>query len=146
MDGLRISEVARRTGLPASTIRFYESEGLIEPARRDANGYRSYSAHEVDRLRLLADAKRLGLGLAQVRHVLAARAESQRCEHAQAELLAVIADQLEATRTRIEELQRLAGELQATAVHVRSATIRDACSDSCVAAALTGASGPASAR
>jgi len=82
MTGLHISEVAERTGLPASTIRYYESAGLIAPAERGANGYRLYGDAEVERLSFIAGAKRLNLGLADVRQLVAAR-ESNLSEHVQ---------------------------------------------------------------
>ncbi len=39
---MKIGELAERTGLATSRIRFYERIGLLKAARRQANGYRSY--------------------------------------------------------------------------------------------------------
>ena len=39
---LRIGELAQRTGLAPSRIRFYERIGLLQTVERQANGYRSY--------------------------------------------------------------------------------------------------------
>lgn len=41
----RIQEFAALTGLSADTLRYYEKEGLLAPAR-DANGYRIYSERD----------------------------------------------------------------------------------------------------
>lgn len=40
---MRIGELARRSGLKATTIRFYEDRGLLPEPPRDASGYRSYA-------------------------------------------------------------------------------------------------------
>lgn len=66
MDGLLVSELARRSGVPATTLRFYEREGLL-PAGRTTSGYRVYDDVAVDRLAFIATAKRLGLALPEIR-------------------------------------------------------------------------------
>src|SRR6187431_1356117 len=103
MQNMKISEVARRTGLAASTIRFYEAEGLIEPAARDTNGYRSYGEADVQRLSFIAGAKQLDLGMAEVRQLLAAREQSERCEHVQRDMREVVVARLAETEARIAE-------------------------------------------
>jgi MerR family regulatory protein len=47
VDGLRVSELAERAGVAASTVRFYERAGLLTPARRAANGDRMFEADPV---------------------------------------------------------------------------------------------------
>ena len=46
---MNIKEMEERSGLPRSGIRFYESEGLLSPAR-SANGYRDYSESDLETL------------------------------------------------------------------------------------------------
>lgn len=46
---MTINEVEARTGLDRGTVRYYESEGLIDP-QREANGYRNYTAADVEKL------------------------------------------------------------------------------------------------
>jgi len=41
---MRIGELARRSGLTTSRIRFYEAKGLLNVVSRKANGYREYPA------------------------------------------------------------------------------------------------------
>jgi MerR family redox-sensitive transcriptional activator SoxR len=61
-----IGEVAARSGLAASAIRYYESEGLIaKPARR--NGRRVYDESILDELGLIELAKRAGFSVAEIR-------------------------------------------------------------------------------
>jgi MerR family transcriptional regulator, heat shock protein HspR len=85
-----ISVAAELAGLHPQTLRIYEREGLLEPAR-SSGGTRRYSGEDVERLRLIADLTTAGLNLAGVKRVLALEAE------------------LEAMRATIE---RLDGELQ----------------------------------
>ena len=67
---LSIGELARRTGLPVRTIRFWSDIGVLPPVARSASGRRLYGAACVARLELVATLRELGLGLADVRRVL----------------------------------------------------------------------------
>ncbi|MGI5500801.1 MerR family transcriptional regulator [Lentzea sp. CA-135723] len=67
---LTIGELARRTGLPARTLRFWSNEGVIAPAGRSAGGYRLFDAAGVARVELIRTLRELGLGLDDVRRVL----------------------------------------------------------------------------
>ena len=67
---MRIGEVARRTGLKASAIRFYEAEGLLPCAPR-ASGRREFDARTIERLQLIAAAQRHGFRLGEIREMLA---------------------------------------------------------------------------
>ena len=59
-----IAEVARRTGLPSSTLRYYEKKGLIRPSRTVGHT-RMYSADDVEEIaRLLRLTRDLGVNLA----------------------------------------------------------------------------------
>jgi MerR family transcriptional regulator, light-induced transcriptional regulator len=63
MEGLAISEVARRTGLAAGTIRMWEQRyGFPEPGRTPS-GYRRYSAADVEVLRRALALKAEGLSI-----------------------------------------------------------------------------------
>jgi len=68
---LTIGEVARRSGLTASALRFYDREGVLVPADVDAlTGYRRYAVAQVRAARLLASLRRVGMPLAEVALVL----------------------------------------------------------------------------
>jgi DNA-binding transcriptional MerR regulator len=71
---LSIGELARRTGLPVRTIRFWSDAGVLPPATRTQSGRRLYDAACADRAELVATLRELGLGLADVRRVLAGQA------------------------------------------------------------------------
>ena len=67
---LKIGEVSRLSGVPAKTIRYYESVGLLgEPDRAD-NGYRIYARDTVRTLRFVRQARGLGFSLDEVRTLL----------------------------------------------------------------------------
>jgi DNA-binding transcriptional MerR regulator len=58
-----IGQLARRTGVPTRTVRFWSDAGLVPPASRSASGYRLYDAAAVARLDLIRTLRELGLGL-----------------------------------------------------------------------------------
>ncbi len=64
---MKIGELAQRTGLAASRIRFYERIGLLDTAEREANGYRSYPDDAVLALRLIVAGQRAGFSLDELR-------------------------------------------------------------------------------
>ncbi len=68
---MNISEVAKKTGLTAKSIRLYEDKGLIESPYRLANGYRDYDDRHIDDLLLIARCKRVGFSLDECKAMLA---------------------------------------------------------------------------
>ena len=67
---MNIGTVAHRSGVPAKTIRYYESVGLIPPAERKSNGYRRYGELDVQALRFIQRARRLGFAVEEVAQLL----------------------------------------------------------------------------
>ncbi|MCQ4210077.1 helix-turn-helix domain-containing protein [Streptomyces longispororuber] len=72
---LTIGQLARRTGLTVRTIRYWSDEGVLHPVTRSDGGYRLYDAESVARLELIRTLRELGLGLTDVRKVLAGDAD-----------------------------------------------------------------------
>ena len=66
---LPIGEVAKRAGIAASALRYYEREGLI-PAAARAGGRRVYDPEVLDRLALVRAAKQAGFTIAEIRDFL----------------------------------------------------------------------------
>lgn len=67
--GLPIGQVADRTGLAQSAIRFYETENLVTPFR-NAGGQRRYDRADIRRLSFVMIAQGLGFSISQIRDVL----------------------------------------------------------------------------
>ena len=67
---MNIGEVARRSGLPSKTIRYYEDIGLIRPLRSD-NGYRAFQEKDLHKLAFLGRARTLGFSIEDCRTLLA---------------------------------------------------------------------------
>jgi DNA-binding transcriptional MerR regulator len=65
-----IGQLARRTGVPARTIRFWSDAGLVPPSARSGSGYRLYDAAAAARLDLVRTLRELGLGLDVIEAVL----------------------------------------------------------------------------
>lgn len=105
---MKIGELATACSLPTQTIRYYERRGLLPPAERRPNGYRSYDGSAVDRIQFIQRAQAAGLTLAEITGVIKVRADGTApCEHVN-ELLN---DKLAEIDDRIRELQQLRGDL-----------------------------------
>jgi DNA-binding transcriptional MerR regulator len=68
---LTIGKVARSSGVPARTIRFYESRGVLRPPGRTNAGYRLYRQDDVGQLVFVRRARGLGLSLEQLKALTA---------------------------------------------------------------------------
>lgn len=68
--GLGIGDIAARTGLSVSAIRYYETEGLVTPARSDG-GTRHFARSDIRRLSFVRIAQGLGFSIAEIRAALA---------------------------------------------------------------------------
>ena len=71
--GVRIGEVAQRSGLPVKTIRFYSDEGLILPSSRTEGRYRLFDEGVYAELTLIRTLKALEIPLVDIKAILAAR-------------------------------------------------------------------------
>lgn len=130
-SGLRIGELARRAGVTAKAIRFYERKGILPPATRAANRYRVYGEEAVETLRFVRQAAGLGLTLAEIEEILAIRQGGrppcthvrQLLRHKAAELDRKLAD-LRQVRRRIDESlaawKRRAGTGAAVCPHIEA--------------------------
>ncbi|MCY6382487.1 redox-sensitive transcriptional activator SoxR [Hoeflea prorocentri] len=68
-DRLSIGELARRTGLAVSAIRYYEAEGLLT-AERNAGGQRRFLRSDIRRLSFILIAQQFGFTLEKIREQL----------------------------------------------------------------------------
>lgn len=99
---MKIGELARRTGLTASTIRFYEAKGLLNAVQRQSNGYREYSLDAVAVLSVIVNAQQTGFTLDEIAQVLPQDFSSWRHDELIAALRKKIAD-IEAMEVRLAQ-------------------------------------------
>lgn len=103
-EPMNIGTVAERSGVPPKSIRYYESIGLIHPAERRPNGYRSYSQHDMQTLAFIKRARSLGFSVEEVRDLLDLWRDRSRKSAA---VKALAAQHIEALDRKIEELQSM---------------------------------------
>lgn len=60
---MRISEVANRTGLNVSNIRFYERKGLLNPERKEDSKYRDYTEEDVHKIKRILLYRKMGISI-----------------------------------------------------------------------------------
>jgi MerR family redox-sensitive transcriptional activator SoxR len=70
LPALTVGELSRRSGVPASALRFYEDEGLIH-SRRTAGNQRRYGRDTLRRVTFIRMSQRVGMPLSKIREVLA---------------------------------------------------------------------------
>lgn len=93
-----IADVAKRTGIPASTLRYYEKKGLIQSL--SAHGQRrQFAASVIDRLALIALGQTAGFSLEEVGNMLSR-------EQVDRQMLASKADELEALARRLQAMSK----------------------------------------
>ncbi len=100
-----IGELSRRTGVKVTTIRFYESKGLIADPGRSEGGQRRYGNRELERLAFIRHARDLGLPLDSIRALI----EMNGADHSTAHGIAQ--EHLADIQGRIIRPQRLESEL-----------------------------------
>jgi DNA-binding transcriptional MerR regulator len=104
---MRVGELANRSGVSGSTLRYYEKLGLLRPASRNASGYREYSMETLDQLALIQRAKELGFSLREIRALLVRPRGASR-----ESVLAAVA-------SKLTELERARKELGSKERHLR---------------------------
>ncbi|HXL88048.1 MAG TPA: MerR family transcriptional regulator [Streptosporangiaceae bacterium] len=113
---MRISQLAERSGIPATTLRFYEGAGLLT-ADRTPSGYRTYGDDAVQRLAFIGAAKHLGLPLQEIAGLLAVW-QSGACTEVKADLRPRIAARLAEAEQRAAEIAALTSSLRSALEHL----------------------------
>lgn len=105
---MRIGEVARRTGVPKKTLRYYEDVGVLSRPDRTPNGYRDYAPGVIERLAFVRAAQAVGLTLGEIREIVEFRdAGRAPCAH----VLDLIRTRAAELDDRIAELERMRDDL-----------------------------------
>ncbi|MFB9997193.1 Copper export regulator [Providencia rustigianii] len=108
---MNISEIAKKTGLTAKAIRFYEDKSLITPPERGDNGYRYYKDRHLDELMLLKQAKDVGFTLEECGELLGLfRNPSRHSSDVKSATMAKI-DEIQQTITKLLSIRNTLQEL-----------------------------------
>ena len=106
--GLRIGEVARRTGLPVKTIRYYCDEGLLQPRARSEAGYRLFDEENLAELAIIRSLRAIDVSIPELAKIL----EVRRAGVCNCSVLKdSIAAKMESINLRIDELAAMKEEL-----------------------------------
>lgn len=105
---ISIGELSRQSGVSAHTLRFYEAEGILKPARRGTNGHRRYVQQDVLWLAFVLRLKQTGMPLAEIRQYASLRAQGETTLQARLTMLKLHRERLV---SRIAELSTCAGLL-----------------------------------
>lgn len=108
MSNFTIGEAAAASGVKVTTIRFYETRGLLPAPPRSSGGRRLYAPAHVERLRFIRHARELGFLLEDVETLLTL---SDRPDQPCAQVDAIARAQREDVTRRIAQLQALGAEL-----------------------------------
>lgn len=65
-----IKEISKITNLPASTLRYYESEGLLPNVTRKPSGYRVFTQKDIDTIKIIECFKMAGLQIKDIKHFM----------------------------------------------------------------------------
>lgn len=106
---MRISEVTARSGVPATTLRYYEDLGLIH-SQRSRNGYRDYHSEVLEQLSFIDTAKKMNLDLTEIKWLLEVT-ETGTCTSTREALRPVLTDRLSQVEESISRLTILRDRL-----------------------------------
>ncbi|MBR9653485.1 Cu(I)-responsive transcriptional regulator [Thalassovita aquimarina] len=104
---MNIGDVARLSGVPAKTIRYYEEIGLVKPQRSE-NGYRAFRENDLHKLAFLGRARMLGFSIEDCRNLLALYEDDTR---ESANVKQIAEGHLKRIDEKIEQLQSMRSTL-----------------------------------
>ena len=105
---MNVGTAARRSGLPAKTIRYYEDIGLIRQARTQ-HGYRDYTGDDIHRLTFLRRARGLGFSIENCRQLMALYRDKGRASH---DVREIAKSHVVAIEEKVRELESMRATLQ----------------------------------
>ncbi|WP_190989088.1 MerR family transcriptional regulator [Pseudarthrobacter sulfonivorans] len=113
---MRISELAAASGVPATTLRYYESVGLLT-AKRGTNGYRDYDIGALGQLSFIEAAKQLDMSLPEIVDLLTV-IEAESCTQVREVLHPKLQQRLFEVDKRLAGLRLLRNRLDAAVARV----------------------------
>ncbi len=101
---MHIGDASELSGVPAKTIRYYESVNLIAPANREANGYRRYTENDIRTLQFVSRARGLGFSVKEVGTLLELYRDHNRLS---ADVRRIATDHVDEIDRKIDKLQAM---------------------------------------
>ena len=105
-----VGQAAKRSGLPAKTLRYYEEIGLVEPQRLE-NGYRDYNDDDLARLRFLGRARSLGFSIEDCRNLLSLCDDDKRSSRDVKDIAKAHLNNIERKITELETMRNVLKKL-----------------------------------
>ena len=109
----QIGAIAKESGIPIKTIRYYEEIGLLESSGRTEGGFRLFAADVLNRLSFIKRSQGLGLSLSEIKEILSIHDQGELpCDHVKIKLqdkIAEIDHQIQQLLTLRSDLERLLG-------------------------------------
>ena len=103
-----IGKLAQQLAITADTVRYYEKEGLLLPARKTEAGYRLYDEEAVRRLRFIRQAQQCGFSLLEIHELLQLKSSDAACCN---DVRSVAVEKKLQLEHKIRALQQMSGAL-----------------------------------
>ncbi|MEO7428566.1 MAG: MerR family transcriptional regulator [Acidimicrobiales bacterium] len=123
---MRISELADRVGVPASTVRYYERIGLLTLPERTESGYRDYAEDDATRLLFITRARKMGLSCDQIIELVPIW-DGTNCAGAHERVSQLISDKKTEIAQRVAELKRFSAQLDSVRAALEASAPPPAC-------------------
>lgn len=107
---MNIGEVAKRTGLPPKTIRYYENIGLIHPLRSE-NGYRAFQQNDLHKLAFIGRARALGFSIEDCRTLLTLYSDKMRASAQVKKIAMAHLNQIDEKIAQLQSMRTTLGHL-----------------------------------
>ena len=107
---MKIGQLAKTVGIDIQTLRYYESQGLLNEPNRLENGYRDYPNESIERLQFIKKAKLVGFTLKEIKDLLAIQVTKD--EHTCQEVKSFTQIKLDEINQKINELNEIKSALQ----------------------------------
>lgn len=106
---IKIGEMSKRTGIPVTTIRYYEKVGLLPAPERLESGYRLYNRHHLERINFLKNTRKLGFSQQRIKALVSLLENPNRTSK---KVKASVQSQLEEIREKRRLIQIIEDQLK----------------------------------
>jgi len=110
---LKVSDLARHSDVTATAIRHYTGEGLLSPTRNPSNGYQYYQYKDIERVRFILQAKKLGFRISEIGKILA---HADKGRSPCPDVRDIVKERAEENRRKLIELELLQSRME-DAIH-----------------------------